>query len=46
MILAGLSFLLERTFAWMKFDNFWPLIIIAIGLRVVYNATQRRKEPI
>ena len=43
MILVGLSFLLERTFAWMNFDNLWPLIIIAIGLLVVYNATQRRK---
>ena len=46
MILAGLSFLLERTFAWMNFDNLWPLIVIAIGLLVVYNATQRRKDPI
>ncbi len=43
MILVGLSFLLERTFAWMNFDNLWPLIIIAIGLIVVVNATQKRK---
>ena len=45
MILAGLSFLLERTFAWARFDNLWPLIIIAIGLLVVYNATQKQKNP-
>jgi len=36
MILAGLSF---------RFDNLWPLIIIAIGLLVVYNATQKQKNP-
>ena len=43
MILVGLSFLLERTFAWVRFDNLWPLIIIGIGLLVVYNATQKNK---
>ena len=46
MILVGLSFLLERTYAWMNLDNLWPLIIIAIGLLVVYNATQRRKDTV
>ena len=46
MILVGLSFLLERTFAWINFDNLWPLIIIAIGLMVVYNATQKQKNPL
>jgi len=45
LILAGLSFLLEKTFAWARFDNLWPLIIIAIGLLVVYNATQKQKNP-
>jgi len=44
MILAGLSFLLERSYAWARFDNLWPLIIIAIGLLVVYNATQKQKK--
>lgn len=46
MILVGLSFLLERTFAWINFDNLWPLIIIAIGLMIVYNATQKQKNPL
>jgi len=44
MILVGLSFLLERTFAWARIDNLWPLIIIGIGLLVVYNATQKQKN--
>jgi uncharacterized membrane protein YvbJ len=43
MILVGLSFLLERTFAWIRFDNLWPLIIIGIGLLIVFNATQKNK---
>ena len=46
MILVGLSFLFERTFAWINFDKLWPLIIIAIGLMVVYNATQKQKNPL
>ncbi len=46
MILVGLSFLLERTFAWINFENLWPLIIIAIGLMIVYNATQNQKNPL
>ncbi|MFA9496815.1 MAG: zinc-ribbon domain-containing protein [Candidatus Bathyarchaeota archaeon] len=43
IILVGLSTLLSKTYSWAGFDNLWPLIIIAIGLIVVYNAAQRRK---
>ena len=41
IILFGLSSLLERTYSWARFDNLWPVIIIAIGLMVVYNAMKR-----
>ena len=43
IILVGLSTLLSKTYSWARFDNLWPVIIIAIGLIVVYKATQRRK---
>jgi uncharacterized membrane protein len=41
IILVGLSSLLEKTYSWARFDNLWPVIIIAIGLLVVYNAMKR-----
>ena len=41
IILVGLSSLLEKTYSWARFDNLWPVIIIAIGLMVVYNAMKR-----
>jgi uncharacterized membrane protein YvbJ len=42
IILIGLSSLLERTYSWARFDNIWPLFIIALGLLVVYNTMQRK----
>jgi len=33
--------LLRDTYSWARFDNLWPVIIIAIGLLVVYNAMKR-----
>jgi hypothetical protein len=42
IILMGLSFLLEDTYSWARFDNLWPIFIIALGLIIVTNAFQRR----
>ena len=42
IILVGLSSLLERTYSWARFDNLWPIFIIALGLMIVYNTMQRK----
>jgi hypothetical protein len=41
IILIGLSSLLENTYSWARFDNIWPLFLIALGLMIVYNRIQR-----
>ena len=42
IILIGLSSLLENTYSWIRFDNIWPLFLIALGLMIVYNRIQRQ----
>ncbi|MBE0633876.1 hypothetical protein IH574_04845 [Candidatus Bathyarchaeota archaeon] len=42
IILIGLSSLLENTYSWARFDNIWPLFLIALGLMIVYNRIQRQ----
>jgi uncharacterized membrane protein YvbJ len=42
IILVGLSSLLERTYYWARFDNLWPIFIIALGLIILYNTLQKR----
>lgn len=41
IILVGLSSLLEDTYQWARFDNIWPLFLIALGVMIMYNRVQR-----
>ena len=41
IILVGLSSLLENTYSWARFDNIWPLFLIALGVMILYNRFQR-----
>ena len=42
IILAGVSELLQGTYAWARFDNLWPIPVILLGLFIVYNALSKR----
>jgi len=42
IILAGVSELLQGTYAWARFDNLWPIPVILLGLFIVYNAYSKR----
>ena len=42
IVLAGLSQLLERSFAWASMDRLWPIPVILLGLYIVYNALSKR----
>ena len=42
IILAGVSELLQGTFAWARFDNLWPIPVILLWLFIVYNAYSKR----
>jgi hypothetical protein len=42
IIIAGLSELLGRTYAWASWDRLWPLPVIALGLFIIYNAYTKR----
>ncbi len=42
ILLIGVVFLLEDQIPWLTFENFWPFIIIIIGLFIVINALLKR----
>lgn len=42
IILVGVSLLLERTYSWIRFDNIWPIFIIALGIVILFNALEKR----
>lgn len=42
LLLLGIIFLLQNLFDWFSFDNFWPLILIVLGLAILIK--QNKKE--
>ena len=43
IILIGLSNILDDIFPWATWDNLWGFFLIAAGLMIVYNITQKKR---
>jgi phage shock protein C len=40
LILLGALFFLDQNFYWFRFDSFWPLLLVGLGLYMIVRATQ------
>lgn len=43
LIVIGLIFLMERYYWWWHIDHFWPLLIIALGLFLIFGVVRKTK---
>jgi len=44
LVLLGLLFFMDQNFYWFRFDAFWPLILIALGLYMLVRAAQPSED--
>ena len=45
LVLLGVLFFLDRNFWWFRFDAFWPVILIALGLYLVLRPLSHSEAP-
>jgi phage shock protein C len=44
LILLGALFFMDQNFWWFRFDSFWPLILIALGVYMLVRSTDAEKS--
>lgn len=45
LILLGALFFLDQNFYWFRFDSFWPLLLVGLGVYMIIRAAQPDEEP-
>jgi phage shock protein C len=45
LVLLGVLFFMDRNFWWFRFDAFWPVILIALGLYLVLRPLSHSEVP-
>ena len=45
LVLLGVLFFMDRNFWWFRFDAFWPVVLIALGLYLVLRPLSHSEVP-
>jgi len=44
LILLGALFFMDQNFYWFRFDSFWPLLLVGLGVYLIIRAAQPEPE--
>ena len=46
LILLGALFFLDQNFYWFRFDSFWPLLLVGLGIYMIMRAAQPDEDAV